>query len=475
MALTIESRPTKVFNSQTSAWNVVATPIVYKLKRKDYAVHTVSNNGGNAQIKITGDITAQISPGDTVYFKGDANYDVFCTTGADSYSAPDTTINLNTPYNGTTTNMFINIMKRDYIVEVVLNVNGTDTGIFNYSPNKYGDVHLDVSHIISNYVSADNTTDYPNSIEWVHDIRVAKNFYLKYKEIWTGSSTVQQSDSANTIYAVHASRQINESAYSGNLADYVVFASTASSSVLGGKILTKFTSAGFPSAFPYWRGYPMSLCHIRNPNGGTGAIYRSQVEQRDQASLIISTDRSSTLAVVDNGIWRDKFTKWLTVASNAKTLIYTVGEWVAGSIYYEATQALVMEVRDPCPNPIYLYWRNSLGGDSWWLFDVSHDYEYEYRGQIRRRLTLYAENVRTDQWHALNELNSIGEIYKQVITELTTSINKTHVRRGSQVYMMDTAGNKTGVIVIPTNNSISLRGNKHSFECTIELPEYLRA
>lgn len=137
-------------------------------------------------------------------------------------------------------------------------------------------------------------------------------------------------------------------------------------------------------------------------------------------------------------------------------------------------EQLSFAAETPCDNPVMLYWKNSLGGDSFWLFEHGQEAGYSYSGSKKaKRMTLFSEHLTLNQWEALNELNTLGEVYKENIIEFTSTVNKSHKRDGAQVYMVDASGNKTGVIVIPTNNVINTKDEVHSIEIEIELPEVI--
>jgi hypothetical protein len=136
------------------------------------------------------------------------------------------------------------------------------------------------------------------------------------------------------------------------------------------------------------------------------------------------------------------------------------------------TETLTFDVEDACDNPVLLVWKNSLGGDSFWMFDHSQEAGYNLSGSKKaKRMTLFAEHLTLNQWEALNELNTLGEVYAENIIEFTSSVNKTHKRDGAQVYVLDASGNKTGVIVIPTTSVINTKDETHRIEIEIELPQ----
>jgi len=120
--------------------------------------------------------------------------------------------------------------------------------------------------------------------------------------------------------------------------------------------------------------------------------------------------------------------------------------------------------------------RNTLGGCLSWLFDISQDYTFEYAdGRKAKRLVLFAEDLTLNEWEALQDFITLGEVYRENIVELTSSTLKTKSRIGSQVYAVDQDGNKVGVIVIPINNQTKTRQVKHKFQIEIEYPEEFNA
>jgi len=140
----------------------------------------------------------------------------------------------------------------------------------------------------------------------------------------------------------------------------------------------------------------------------------------------------------------------------------------------QITEHLTVEVRDPCDNGVLLFWKNSLGGDSWWMFDESQEYEYAYpSGRKVRRMKLFADNLLIDQWDAINELNSPTDVIASTIVDygMGDSVNKTHFRNDNQVYIVTSEGEKTGVIVLASSILTKTHQAKHAIDITIELPE----
>lgn len=120
---------------------------------------------------------------------------------------------------------------------------------FTYTPNATGAILVDITPIVRAYLSPTNDISLSNSnVEMYNDTNAYKKFYIKYKEVWTGSSEVLTSDSANQFYAVFGTLQI-PSEYGPNLYDYTLFNITEYTEA---KFLTRFTR-------PTWW---LSLIHI---------------------------------------------------------------------------------------------------------------------------------------------------------------------------------------------------------------------
>jgi hypothetical protein len=166
----------------------------------------------------------------------------------------------------------------------------------------------------------------------------------------------------------------------------------------------------------------------------------------------------------------------LAIPTNAATcqIQYNTQIVLPGPVFVTVNQSQIItcDIKEACSNPVLLWWRASNGGDAWWMFQFNQSYSYRYdNGRKAKRYVLFASNLSLNEFDSINELNTLGDVYEPAYTELTTSINKSQARIGSQVYMMDATGKKTGVIVIPTEPSTKTRFNLHKIQITIELPE----
>lgn len=138
----------------------------------------------------------------------------------------------------------------------------------------------------------------------------------------------------------------------------------------------------------------------------------------------------------------------------------------------QITSTLSIDVQAAGENPLYLFWKNSAGGDSFSMFAKNQEYQTSLaNGKKAKRMTLFAERLDAVEWDAINELNSNDEIYRNNLTELSSSVIKSHSQIGQQVYIVDQAGNKIGVTVVPSQPRSETRKSQHAQEVVIELPE----
>lgn len=615
MGLTVTQRP-----NQNNAFVCTGNPIIYKMTRKDYATNSISNSGGFALVKVTGDITGLLTLGDQIYLELDnAEIANTGTITAESFAAGETSITTSIAYGAGTTG-WINLLtyRSRYRVEVELYRQTDNTLIFSfleYAPTPNGRVTIDVSMPLNEYITSEPlaSPNYgipyaisgPQSFRklWRNTTPGSLGFYIKYREVWTGSAQAQTSDSANPSWAAKGARQIGE-LYGGYLKEY--------SETTGRKFLTKFTApkiwpgrimalsiieptnppsstnrlhikreyytpsgvldfalyelpgltgadiagiydhAGSPVDISDPSSTPQYLIYDKQFNAGTSWVNLGNATSYPTVTLgpgtsskdyaipvLLKSGRSYNFAVtweVSAGagaetmtlrarvIRLDQVTAEATFTSAARSqgfsgteiftltpaadtywlfidlscsagvnnrtgliaypaVIYTLPRWIDFSAVTRddtaktETTGISETLRHhivPLPthdNQVQLLWKNSLGGASTWVFDFSQEYSYKFDTGKRKRMVLFAQHLTANEWEAINELNAIGDVYRVPHNELTTSVNKSHARKGSQVYLVDSGGKQTGVVVIPTEVRTRTRNEQHSIELTIELPE----
>jgi hypothetical protein len=443
MAVTITQRPIK----DGTAWNGALSPIVYKFLVLSDDWDNIRNEGGNVKLNKL----ASTGPGG--YSEGDLVY-----VSSDDYNFTAKVISFNVTDAGGGNNFYELVVDEPYVADDDDNVNSSnffgggykllvwlrdlDDERINQEPFEYyplippGEFVVDVSSIIRSALSPNNEFNYI-------DADVSKGFYIEYREDYFGNTdTNTNDDDSNPIWAILGALQVPNV----NGGNYKVYDSDNA----GFKLLTKLTRPKL------WRGYPWFI------------------------SSIFNTVDDFEFEFVINSV-----AKQTTVSNNAGNVmqadpqpLYTPEEIKAAdtmtvqAIAVAASEIITVDLLDPCENAIMLIGRNSLGGALCWLFDYSQDWSFTYdNGKKAQRKTLYAIGLTANEWECLHDFFGVGDVYRENIIEFTEDTIATSRRVGSQVYMVDQAGNETGVIVIPTVNRTKTRLRSHIFELTIELPE----
>ena len=216
MAITVISRP-------STSWNALGNDAIYRFERRDRVYGSWQDNGGNGRFIFTasGNLTAFFPNGATIYvYSNDSNgprglFQVVST----SYAEPNFSVTINFPFaslsdnNGYVNN---NLERRNYALEVELFNGVTDAKIvdaaFKYTPDTKGAITVDVSKIILGVLTGQTSFNQSPQLSvtsitsevlasWV-------SYYVKYREVWTGSAESQTNDSANIRRGISASRQI---------------------------------------------------------------------------------------------------------------------------------------------------------------------------------------------------------------------------------------------------------------------------
>ena len=325
---------------------------------------------------------------------------------------------------------------------------------FIYTPNSVGAIVVNIAEILRANMSPNNDITLSlSTTEMYNDTNAYKKFYIKYKEVWTGSSEVLTSDSANQFFAVFGAMQI-PATYGPNLYSYTLFN------------VTDYTDALFltPLTKPvWWRGWPFCLSAIIDTTL-TGSL---DIKVVADATVHSGEQSGNAGRLVECNF--DFIGPGVIDGSTSATI--TIVDFATKLINYSETKTV--ELRDACDNPVMIMGRNRLGGVIMWLFDVEQEYTFDYGNGIKnKRLVLAANNLTINQWECLHDLITLGEVYRDNIVEFTSSTIKSNSRIGQQVYAVDQDGTKTGVIVVPSKNKTDTRKVRNKIEIEIEYPEF---
>lgn len=229
MSLVKTQSPYQTIDNEVSDWNAVGNPVLYKMQRKDFTFASITNSGGFVRLVLDssfGNVASSFDVDDEVYFITDGGvYDVVGTVTASSYSAPNTLVTLDTTYISSSTGFVNNDdLRPSYRVEVEV-YNSDDIALsdatFSYSPTSKGALTIDISSILKANMSPDQDADLTTNTTVFTDTNVFTGFYIKYREVWTGSAESQTNDSSNEFFGLLGAMQI-PSTYGGNIYDYLI-------------------------------------------------------------------------------------------------------------------------------------------------------------------------------------------------------------------------------------------------------------
>lgn len=455
----IFTRPTMLIGDASennlSNWVEVGNPVVYSWQYYDAVITQINNNGGFAQLQVTGlDVTAAFNTGNDAWVGINGYNDIFEITNV-AFSGGNTLIDLDTPYNGSGTGYSYdlgNVGSFISDVDIYNSFTGRIIGVpLRGVAGNPGLITIDISAIVKAYLNPEIDIDIPNDTVFDDDNGYL-GVYINY--ILTISSVPQSpvDDSANPIYCVLGARQI-PSQYGGNLAEYVTF----SDGDPAAKFLTRLDRPKI------WRGFPFFISTIVGDLSSNalysivwldenGSTISSAGSSNDHENQLILFNPEQVLAMPDNA-----------VAARLNVFLDPTPQ---------LTISLICDVVDPCEGDIMLLTRNSFGGVLQWVFNGSSDLNQDYKNDIKaNRRTLFAENLSENEWNCLQDFIRLGDVYRNNIIEFTSSTIKSSSRIGHQVYTVDADGNKIGVIAIPTKNGTATRQKKHKFELEIEYPE----
>ena len=329
MSLTVTQRPSIIFESQTSRWNAVKNPILYKMQRKDFTFNQVNNSGGFIQLQFNAtNLVSSFDVGSSVYVKSDNGvYDVFGVVTARSFST-NTLVILDQSYISAAPGGFVNnfTLRPGYKIEIEI-YNSDDVSLSEYPlyvpASTRGSITINISPVLRANLSHDFSLD---GSQVYDDSAAYLKFYIKYREIWNESAESQTDDNANQFFATLAAMQIPAS-NGGNIAPYVIPEVD---------FLTKLDT------MVVWRNYPSLLAVIVNEDISSD-VY---LDTGNDSSL--AADYSGKQIVFDlNEIVSDQ---------SVQSLDVIVSQDTSGAD--PVSEVLPVEMRDACDNPIMLIARS---------------------------------------------------------------------------------------------------------------------
>jgi hypothetical protein len=351
-------------------------------------------------------------------------------------------------------------------------------------PAPNGNMRLDMQEYCTAFVNKTNGNAYNNGVVNIRDNNVWGRFELSYSERWTGETAPEQVD-GNVYYFVDAAKPI-QSLYGQNLLDYLPFPSTYSPAA---SFLTLFDK---PS---YFEGYPFDLSFIYPDSIANINADRKQVQRNasgaDLNTITTAIDKSKAggvnrlnLSPVSSyAAGTDSVQVYIRANSNAD-INYYAPDYIEEDYFqtgvndelpapFDITERKVVKIGKPCgANPVYLCWRNPLGGWDYWLFDYNQ--QVSIASKAEERFNQEPDNIET----ALRR--SVSLIRSQVERILCGAIVFREDFQGIQgieaspavLMLMSLNPVKwVQVEILPKGFKYETRGTTVSVEIELELPE----
>lgn len=221
-----------------------------------------------------------------------------------------------------------------------------------------------------------------------------------------------------------------------------------------------------------WRGWPFTMSWMYPGRSGAFNVTIKFEQINSSGAVFEDGDTPNAISVMPAGafnrmrvLWqfKDVDTPYFNVDSvTLKLSAYWLSQQGSDSWY--------IDIKEPCKKPYYLYWKNSVSGDTWWLFEINQEYQYTYEdGRKVKRVLLFADSVTPDQWESINDLNRPTPTYDVPGTDFATD-RRTSAQDGSTVFKVDKDGVMIGVVVVPTEQRYLARSARRSISILVEEP-----
>lgn len=221
-------------------YSSVGNPIIYKFLRSDYAFDQINDNGGFMQLQFDGvDISSSFNVDDVLYVSSETALGNAQVT-ASTFSGGNTLVTLDSVYGGSSAGRVNNLTTRaNYKIEIeVYNSGNTllNESPFYFVPDSTGACTINIAPILKPNVGPRRYAPY-TALSVVADSSFSLDgltssliYYIKYREVWTGSAESQTSDVANQYTCIHGARQLMgviDGGKGNTYVDYTIFSYTA--------------------------------------------------------------------------------------------------------------------------------------------------------------------------------------------------------------------------------------------------------
>ena len=359
-----------------------------------------------------------------------------------------------------------------------------ELGVAVGTPDSIGNLDMDVRELLTygidklnrNTYLAANELDTSNWLSFTGTF--SDSFYAdRVRSTTTDEPVIDGSKDLATFYAIDGVRYLLD-LYGQNFAEYLVPQTVA----YPARWLTAFPE---PTRFP---GYPWSVSAIINQDLG-----------REDINLVVDM---AAIATLDNTLGTGVY--FINPSDTPLTLtsiMYlqnfgTSGNFalVAGYVSpgytidvnpvpvspFQVTETLTVRNNLDChPYPVYLCWRNSLGGWDYWLFDKKH--EVAYTASQGTAFDVYVPELQNSGVRSrITQANQLKALTLGDLVDEITLTGLAEIERSPQVYMLWDADQFNGIYperawlgvrIAPKGFKYFTNAGNIEVEVTILLPE----
>ena len=473
-------------------WASNRQPYIFRFIRKDALFSSIGNNGGKIEVSIpaaqmtdleiaVGDIVTVVDTTDTYASSG-------TILSISQNGTPDYKFVVDIPFAGNVFSGYVNFaIRENYVVELSLTGYVAATGktvslgTIRGSFNTLGLCRIDVRSLLTYGIVKENRCTYlsVNEVDYSGWNRFTVSFTDSFYRNGEKASSVSVSDST-VFYSLDGVKYLMGT-YGQNFGDY--FPVTAPSADLP-KFLTLFE---VPKLFV---GYPFSLSFIFPKELNTLLITSEEDELSatgltlnhvDSQINTLNADAVNLLMLQGGATAGTKFLRvWLETGGVAGNNYVADGYVATGYVessedVVEApvviTEKKIVEIDNLCrKNPVYLMWRNSLGGWDYWLFDVNS--EISISSQQGTAYEVVNDDIETA--FRRDAITSARQSKTITLFDMIDNYNMDGMRGielSPQVFMLNN-GKWLGVRVVPKGFKYRVESDKVEVEVTIALPEY---
>lgn len=487
------AQPTSTATPAT--WAGTSGPILYKFTSTNY-----TNAGYRMEVEIWDNVLA-VKIADAKYY---ANASGALTIDISAFLRSNMSLDNNADLTSGTVYSDINFINYYIKTQEVWIASSESQQIFSDKWAMYGGLQIGVVNDFTGYVDSiknflmlqsEGTTiiNYPFLISF----HALKNSYLRIERFLLGA-TLDVTDTLISFDGIGFGKHIETGtadeleisiiAGGGSIVALSAFTNQGSGSNWTLGATPTITQSGLFSftkslsgAYPMPKGVQVTVSYDFDVTDTTSTTVSGVIYLLNSAFSIVGT--SSDLGVLSTGNYTG--TKDITPSEAASYVAIKFGiDDGGGNVKYDinaigisSSVSILSEVKtinvlEDCQNIVMLSWRNSLGGWECYPFTYTQEYTWDYGGGKKaKRLTLFANNLTLNQWEAIQGLNTLGDMYRVNITEMTTSLNRTSATIGQSVYVLNSDGTKVGVNVIGQSNTTNTKQKRHSAIVTIEYPE----